>query len=114
MDTSCKTRFESGTYAKTTPAATVRVAFARIDMLDRRLAADVVTAHAASPALGMVLACLRLQLLVAVEELLVMVARDASSPEAAVAAQILIIAYKEAITDASESIIRATAFTEAA
>ena len=114
MDTSCKAKFESGTYAKTTTDATVRVALVRIDSLDRRLAGDVKAAQAANAALGLVLACLRLQLLVASERLLAMVARDASDPDAVVTARALIIAYKNAITDGSEAVNRVTGFPQAA
>lgn len=110
---SFEARFESGIFPRTGDAE-VRVALARLDILDQRLAADVAAAQAANPAVGLVLACLRLQLLVAAERLLQMVSRDAADPDAVVTARALIFAYKTAITDASSAVIRMSLLPRAA
>jgi hypothetical protein len=108
----CQARFESGIFERTRASqelkaeTEVRCALARLDVLDQRLAADVSAVHAVSPAVGLVLSCLRLQLLVAAERLLVMVSRDSADPDAAVAARCLLVAYKNAIVDASSAAIR--------
>jgi len=89
-------------------SAPCKVALARLDVLDRRLAADVAAAQAVNPAVGLVLQCLRLQLLVAAERLLAMASNGATEHDIIAQARTLLVAYESAIIDARGAVIRAS------
>lgn len=98
---------ESGFFAKRgTSGATLRVGLTRIDALDRRLAIEVEEATAIDEEVGLVLMCLRLQLLSSASELCLAINVDPYGVDLSKVTD-LITSYKMAISDAADAIARA-------
>ncbi len=104
MDTGNRGNRESGFFLKRgTSAASLRIAMTRLDALDRRLAHEVEEATAIDKEVGLVLMCLRLQLLSSATELGFKVVTEPFGVDVSKATD-LIMSYRMAITDAIEAV----------
>lgn len=109
MDAGNRGNRESGFFLKRgSTSATLRVGLTRIDALDRRLAAEVDEATKVNKEIGLVLVCLRLQLLAAASELCLEINTDPYAVDLARVTD-LVTSYKMAISDAVDATAKAKA-----